>query len=281
MSRLDSTFSMLRRAQAPGLVAFATAGDPDLSRSEAVFLALDAAGTSVLEIGVPFSDPLADGPVIQRASYRALRSGTTLERAIGLAARVRRQARAPIVLFTYLNPVLRLGVERFAGEAAQAGVDGVLVVDLPLDEAGPFRDAAAGAGLDTIFLVAPTSGPERIRRAAALGSGFLYAVSRLGVTGPRESLPGLAQALVSRIRTETTLPVALGFGISHPAHVREAARWSDAAVVGSAIVQVVEQYGSDTRLAEAVHGRLRWLLGTAGGTGAPPAGSTGVPAVDS
>ena len=165
MSRLDTTFATLRAAATPGLVAFATAGDPDLPRSEAVFLALDAAGASVLEIGVPFSDPLADGPVIQRASSRALGGGTTLERAIGLAARVRRQACAPIVLFTYVNPILRLGVERFAGEAAQAGVDGVLVVDLPLEEAAPFRDAAAGSGLDTIFLVAPTSGPGRIRRA--------------------------------------------------------------------------------------------------------------------
>ncbi|MBP7572085.1 MAG: tryptophan synthase subunit alpha, partial [Acidobacteria bacterium] len=266
MSRLDSTFSALRAARQPGLVAFATAGDPDLPRSEAVFLALDAAGASVLEIGVPFSDPLADGPVIQRASNRALRGGTTLLRAIGLAARVRRQARAPIVLFTYLNPVLRLGVERFAGEAAQAGVDGVLVVDLPLEEAGPVRDAAAGSGLDTILLVAPTSGPERIRRAAALGGGFLYAVSRLGVTGAQERLPDGARALVTRIRAETSLPIALGFGISQPEHVREAARWSDAAVVGSAIVQTVEEHGSDPRLAEAVYDRLTWLLGAASST---------------
>jgi tryptophan synthase alpha chain len=241
-------------------VTFVTAGDPDLARSEEVLVALDAAGAAVLEIGVPFSDPLADGPVIQRSTLRALRNGTTLSDSIDLAARVRRRARAPIVLFTYVNPVLRFGPDRFAREAAGAGVDGVLVLDLPLEEAAPFRDTLLQSGLDTIFLVAPTTGSERIGRAAALGGGFLYAISRLGVTGARDSLAEGARALVERIRTSSALPIAVGFGISNPDHVREVTRWSDAAVVGSSIVRLVEERGGDPALAEAVHDHARWLL---------------------
>jgi tryptophan synthase alpha chain len=261
MSRLDPTFASLRPTRQPGLVTFATAGDPDLPRSEEVLVALDAAGASVLEIGVPFSDPLADGPVIQRATFRALANGVTLQHSLGLARRVRGRARAPVILFSYANPVLRFGVERFAREAADAGVDGVLLLDLPLEEAGPFRDTVARAGIDMIFLVAPTTGVERIRRAAELGSGFLYAISRLGVTGTREALASEGRPLVERIRSASSLPVALGFGISHPDHVREVACFADAAVVGSSIVRVVEEHAADPALPEAVYAHARWLLG--------------------
>jgi tryptophan synthase alpha chain len=263
MSRLDQTFAALRSKQQPGLpglVAFATAGDPDLPRSEEVLVALDAGGASVLEVGVPFSDPLADGAVIQRATSRALQNGTTLADSIELSRRVRARTRAPIVLFSYFNPILRLGLDRFAGAAADAGVDGVLVLDLPLEEAAPFRNTVVRSGIDMIFLIAPTTGCERIRRAAGLGGGFLYAVSRLGVTGTRHSLSEGGRALVERIRAESTLPVALGFGISHPDHVREVTRWCDAAVVGSSIVRVVEEHGHDAHLIDAVHDHVRWLL---------------------
>lgn len=260
MSRLDSTFAAPQPNAEPRLVTFLTAGDPDLPRSEELLVALDAAGAAVLEIGVPFSDPLADGPVIQRSTSRALRTGTTLAHSIDLARRVRRRARAPIVLFTYVNPILRFGLDRFAGEAAGAGVDGVLVLDLPLEEAGRLRDRVSGSGLDMIFLVAPTTGSERIRRADALGAGFLYAISRLGVTGARESLAEGIRVLVERIRAQSRLPVAVGFGISHPDHVREVTRWGDAAVVGSSLVRLVEEHAGDARLVEAVHDHARWLL---------------------
>jgi tryptophan synthase alpha chain len=262
MSRLDSTFACLRREHRTGLITYVTAGDPDLGRSEEILVSLDLVGATVLEIGVPFSDPLADGPVIQRATERALAAGTTLVRVLDLVSRARARVRAPFVLFSYANPILRLGIARFAGRAADAGVDGVLVLDLPVEEAGELRDELGRVGIDTIFLLSPTTSQARIRSAAALGGGFLYAISRLGVTGARTSLPDGARELVDRIRAESHLPVALGFGISSPDQVREAGRWADAAVVGSSLVSVIAEAGRRPDLIERVQGHVRWLLGT-------------------
>src|SRR4029077_8392115 len=188
MSRLQDAFTRMREEHAPGLVTYVTAGDPDLDRTAGILRALDRAGADVLEVGVPFSDPLADGPVIQRATERALAAGTTLSGVLDLLRSMRGDIEAPLVIFSYANPILRLGAEQFADRACDAGVDGVLILDLPIEEADEFRGMLARRGIDTILLLSPTTTDDRLRRAAALGSGFLYAISRLGVTGAREAL---------------------------------------------------------------------------------------------
>ena len=259
MTRLQQTFARLREDQSPGLVTYITAGDPDLDRTAGILRALDRAGADVLEVGVPFSDPLADGPVIQRATERALATGTTLAGVLELLRSIRSDIAAPIVIFSYANPILRLGAERFADRATQAGVDGVLVLDLPIEEADEFRGLLATRGIDTIVLLSPTTTDDRLRRAAALGSGFLYAISRLGVTGARDALAAGAQEMVQRIRKVSTLPVALGFGISKPDHVREVGQWADAAVVGSALVDVIAREGASRDLNTRVEEYVRWL----------------------
>jgi tryptophan synthase alpha chain len=236
-----------------------TAGDPDLARSADVLRAVDRGGADVLEVGVPFSDPLADGPVIQRAAERALAAGSTLSAVMDLIATVRGEIAAPIVIFSYTNPILRMGIERFATLAAQAGADGALMLDLPIEEADEFRNIMLRHGLDTIFLLSPTTTDARIQKAAALGSGFLYAISRLGVTGARDTLPVGAREMVNRVRAVTSLPLALGFGISRPEHVREIGRWADAAVVGSALVNVIAEAGLRPDLAMRVEEYVRWL----------------------
>jgi tryptophan synthase alpha chain len=261
MSRLASTFAHLRSEPRVGLVTYVTAGDPDLARSADIVRALARAGADVLEVGVPFSDPVADGPVIQRAAERALAAGGSLAASLGLVASVRGDVEAPIVLFTYANPVFRLGVSRFAERAASAGVDGVLVLDLPVEEADAARRALVRAGIDMIFLLSPTTSDDRISAAARAGSGFLYAVSRLGVTGPRDVLADGAEALVRRIRERSPLPVALGFGISRPEHVRQVGQWADAAVVGSGLVQVVAEAAGGPDLLPRVTGYVKWLKG--------------------
>jgi tryptophan synthase alpha chain len=240
-------------------VTYVAAGDPDLPRTEGILRALDRAGADVLEIGVPFSDPLADGPVIQRATERALASGTTLAGVLDMLERVRPEVRAPFVIFSYANPILRMGAERFADRAKAAGVDGVLVLDLPIEEAAGFRNMLAARRIDTILLLSPTTTDERLRRAAALGSGFLYAISRLGVTGARDRIADGAHDMVDRIRRVSDLPVALGFGISKPEHVREVGQWADAAVVGSALVNVIAEAGSSADLNRRVEEYVRWL----------------------
>ena len=249
----------MRQQKRSGLVTYVTAGDPDLERTAGVLRALDRGGADVLEVGVPFSDPLADGPVIQRATERALASGTTLSRVLDLVRSIRADIQAPIVIFSYANPVLRLGAERFADRAREAGIDGVLLLDLPIEEAGDFRTMLAAREIDTILLLSPTTTDDRLRRAAALGSGFLYAISRLGVTGAREALADGAQEMVARIRRVSDLPVALGFGISKPDHVREVGRWADAAVVGSALVDVIAREGASHDLNTRVEEYVRWL----------------------
>src|SRR5258705_10598884 len=259
MTRLQSTFARLRDKRAAGLVTYITAGDPDLDRTAGILRALDRAGADVLEVGVPFSDPLADGPVIQRAAERALASGTTLSRVLDLLRELRTDIAAPVVIFSYANPILRLGAEQFADRAREAGVDGVLVLDLPIEEADEFRTMLAGRGIDTILLLSLTTTDDRLRRAAALGSGFLYAISRLGVTGARDALAAGAREMVERIRRVSDLPVALGFGISRPDHVREVAQWADAAVVGSALVDVIAREGASRDLNTRVEEYVRWL----------------------
>jgi len=261
MSRLAETFARLRTARTPGLVTYVTAGDPDEARSEGIIRALDRAGADVIEVGVPFSEPLADGPVIQRATERALAGGTTLARVLDLVARVRADVRAPIVLFSYANPVFRMGAERFADRAREAGVDGVLVLDLPIEEAGEVRTLLSRRGIDTIFLLSPTTSEARLRKAASLGSGFLYAISRLGVTGVRDQLAEGAEEMVERIRAVTDLPVALGFGISKPDHVRAVGQYADAAVVGSALVSMIAEAGRSATLETRVEEYVRWLKG--------------------
>jgi tryptophan synthase alpha chain len=238
-STLTSTFAALRDRGGKGLVAYVTAGDPDLNRSAGVIRAVARAGADVIEVGVPFSDPLADGPVIQRATERALRAGTTLDRTLDLIASLRADVAAPIVLFSYVNPILRLGLKSFVERAASAGVDGVLLLDLPIEESDAVHGILDRHGLDQIFLVSPTTTDARLADAARLGRGFLYVISRLGVTGARDSVAGTAEPLVARLRRATTLPLALGFGISRPEHVRQVWSFADAAVVGSAIVAAV------------------------------------------
>src|SRR5579862_9405409 len=256
---LADTFARLRREARPGLVTYTTAGDPDLPRSGEILKALDRAGADVLEVGVPFSDPLADGPVIQRATERALAAGGSLGASLRLVERVRADISAPIVIFSYANPVLRMGVGTFARRAAAAGVNGVLALDLPIEEAAEFREALASEGLDTIFLLSPTTTDARIRKAAELGRGFLYGISRLGVTGARDQVAEGAREMVRRIRKLTDLPIALGFGISRPEHVAEVGAYADAAVVGSALVSLIAGTADSLRFIEGVEDYVRSL----------------------
>ena len=260
MRRLEATFAALKTSGRPGLVAYVTAGDPNLATSADIIRAIDQAGADVIEVGVPFSDPIADGPAIQRASERALAAGGHLTATLDMVAALRPVLRAPLVLFTYVNPVLRLGTEAFVSRAAEAGIDGVLLLDLPIEESGAMRAALDAAGLDQIFLISPTTTDERMREAARLGRGFLYAISRLGVTGARDAIATSARPVVERIRRVTSMPIALGFGISRPDHVRDVCAFADAAVVGSALVQVIAEAAAAGGDAAARAGDfVRWL----------------------
>jgi tryptophan synthase alpha chain len=241
MGRIGESFARRRAEGRPVFVAFLTAGDPSLERTVAAALELEAAGADVLELGVPFSDPLADGPVIQRASERALRRGVTLSSVLDTARRIRERSALPLLLFSYYNPLLQHGLGRLAAEAKQAGIDGVLVTDLPPEEAGEWLAVARPAELDTVFLASPTSPKERLARVAAASRGFVYAISRTGVTGERGSLSADARPLVERLRALSDVPVAIGFGLSTPEQVSEAARVADGVVVGSALVRFLEE----------------------------------------
>jgi tryptophan synthase alpha chain len=259
MSRISSSFDRMRAEKRTGLVTYVTAGDPDLARSGEILRALDRAGADVLEVGIPFSEPLADGPVIQRATERALAAGATASKVLDLVAGLRPAIKAPIVLFSYANPILRMGIEEFGRRAEGAGVDGVLVLDLPIEEAGQFRNSMAARAVDMIFLLSPTTTDDRIQQAGRLGRGFLYGISRLGVTGTRDAVADGAEALAARIRAATPLPLALGFGISRPEHVRQIGRWADAAVVGSGLVGVIADAGKSPDLVDRVESYVRWL----------------------
>ena len=259
MSRIQDAFNRLRQQRRGGMVTYVTAGDPDADTSAKILVALANAGADILEVGVPFSDPLADGPVIQRATERALASGMTLRRTLDVVRVVRQTVETPIVLFTYANPVVRMDPTVFAREAKSAGVDGVLILDYPVEEAEPLRAPLVAAGLDPIFLISPTTTDGRIRRSGELGRGFLYVISRLGVTGVRDRLADDVTALVARVRAQSSLPVALGFGISSPEHVAKACQSADAAVVGSALVNVIAEHGAAPDVAERAGEYVRWL----------------------
>jgi tryptophan synthase alpha chain len=226
----------------PSLVAYVTCGDPDLATTRAVVLATIAAGADAIELGVPFSDPVADGPVIQRASQRALQNGVSLADVLKLAAEVRQHAQSTgLIIFSYLNPILRMGLEKFCKIARHAGVDGALLTDLPVEEADDYLREMRRNGLATVFLAAPTSTDQRLKHIAEASSGFVYAVSRTGVTGARQQLPDDARKLVRRLRKYTKLPIAVGFGISTAEQFAAVGEFADAAVVGSAIVETIER----------------------------------------
>ncbi len=239
MSRIAETFARLKRGKKKGFIPFITAGDPDLSTTRELIFELAPIST-VIELGIPFTDPMADGPVIQRASERALRHGFGVAEVLQLVAEARKQTEVPIILFSYFNPLLQFGIEKLAEEAKQAEVDGVLVTDLVAEEAGEFSSALRVKDLDMVFLVAPTSTDERLQMVAERASGFIYAISRAGITGERGEMSAEAEKLVCRVRQFSDLPVAVGFGISKPKHVADVLRYADAAVVGSAIVSEIE-----------------------------------------
>ena len=261
--RIERKFRALADAGELGLIAYITAGDPSLEASGKIVLAAAEAGADIVELGVPFSDPVADGPVIQRASDRALRSGTTLAGVLELVRHLRTRTDVPLVLFSYFNPILQMGLEKFAKAAASAGADGVLATDLTPEEAVEYRAALRDQALDSIFLAAPTSTDERLARIAESSTGFLYLVSRTGVTGTREALPAGLPALARRVRKFTNLPIAVGFGISAPSHVSVLGGIADAAVVGSALMAEVERAASADAAATAVAALVRALKNAA------------------
>jgi tryptophan synthase alpha chain len=260
LSRLRETFAALKREGRRGFIPYVTAGDPDLETTAALVVELARAGASVVELGVPFSDPVADGPVIQRASERALRQGVGVAEVLNTLERARRETDVPVVLFSYYNPLMQFGAERLAEECARLGVDGVLVTDMTPEESDEFAATLGRSGVSQIFLVAPTTTDHRLGMIAALADGFLYAVSRAGVTGARSEMSTEAERLVSRVRAVSDLPVAVGFGISAPEHVRDVWRYADAAVVGSALVAEIEKGAGRPDLVARVGAFARSLL---------------------
>ncbi|HTZ34282.1 MAG TPA: tryptophan synthase subunit alpha [Methylomirabilota bacterium] len=258
-TRIAKRFAELRAAGELGIVAYITAGDPTLETTLKFVLALAEAGADVIELGVPFSDPLADGPTIQRASERALKAGTTLAGVLELVRRIRKTSDVPLVLFSYFNPILQMGLEKFAKSAAEAGADGVLATDLTPEESGEYRKILQAQGLDTVFLAAPTSSDERMKIISAASTGFLYLISRTGVTGAKDSLSEELPALLRRVRQFTDLPVAVGFGISLPGHVSVLGGLADAAVVGSALVAEIEKASTVDAAVAALRERVRGL----------------------
>jgi tryptophan synthase alpha chain len=260
MTRIGAIFESLKREGRKGFIPYIAAGDPSLEATEQIILELERSGADIIELGVPFSDPMADGPVIQRASERALANRVSVPDCLELVRRVRQESEIPIVLFSYLNPLLSIRLERLGDELRSAGVDGVLATDLVPEEADEFRVAMQAAGIDLIFLVAPTSTDERIKLVTEASSGFVYAVSRTGVTGVQQSLSEAAANLVQRVRRFTDLPVSVGFGVSTPEHVAEVWQHADAAVVGSRIVAEIEAKAGDSALVEKVGALARWLV---------------------
>jgi len=252
LGRIEAAFSELKRQGRKGFIPFITAGDPDLQTTEELLIELSRAGATVIELGVPFSDPMADGPVIQRASERALKHGINVGDVLGVVANVRRSIETPIILFSYFNPLLQFGLKRLANEAKAAGIDGVLVTDLSPEEAGECESELRANDLDMIFLIAPTSTDERLKLVAQHARGFIYALSRSGVTGVRTSVSPEAEILVNRMRKFCFLPIAVGFGIYTRDQVKEAQRFADAVVIGSAIVSEIERLQGATATVTAI-----------------------------
>jgi tryptophan synthase alpha chain len=260
LSRIQQTFARLKREERRALIPFITAGDPDLQTTRALIPELARAGASLIELGVPFSDPVADGVVIQRASERALKNHVGVAEVLSVVAEARRETQVPVVLFSYYNPLMQFGVERLGEEAKRAGVDGVLVTDLVPEESEQLNASLARHDLSQIFLVAPTSTDARLRLVAERASGFIYAVSRAGVTGARTELSTEAEHLVARVREVSELPVAVGFGITSAAQVAEVWRYADAAVVGSSIVAEIERLTGTPNLVEGIGDFTRALM---------------------
>jgi tryptophan synthase alpha chain len=248
--RIQKLFERLKLENRAGLIAYVTAGDPSPDHTPDIVAALERGGADLIELGVPFSDPIADGPVIQRAAERALRAGTTVARVLGMAREIRKRSQIPLLLFSYLNPLLRYGFERLAKDAVEAGIDGVLLTDLSVEEAEQHVPVLRTAGLDTVFLGAPTSTPERLKLVARYSSGFVYLVSRAGVTGEQQTLSASIEPLVAAMRAHTELPLAVGFGISTPEQAATVARAADAVVIGSAFVRFLEQHHAAPDLLE-------------------------------
>jgi tryptophan synthase alpha chain len=262
MSRIRETFASLKRGGRGGFIPFITAGDPDLATTELLLIELAGARADIIELGVPFSDPVADGEPIQRASERALRNGITVSDALSCVSNAKQHIDVPIVLFSYFNPLLSFGRNRLANDAKEAGVNAVLVTDLIPEEADAWTETLTKFDLDPIFLVAPTTSDKRLKQITQQARGFIYAVSRAGVTGARDEMTGDAETLVKRVRSVSDLPVAVGFGISTAEQVREVWRFADAAVIGSAIVSQIEKLGSSADLVERVGKFARSLLNT-------------------
>src|SRR2546427_3810082 len=260
MSRIAETFAALKRLGRGGFIPFITAGDPDIATTELLLIELAAAGADIIELGVPFSDPVADGKTIQRATERALLQGLTLRDVLTCVARAKQRIDVPIVLFSYFNPLLRFGEDRLANEAKEAGVDAVLVTDLIPEEAQTWIEILVQRDLDPIFLVAPTTSDQRLKEIARQARGFIYAVSRAGVTGSQDEMPRDAEVLVKRVRAVSDLPVAVGFGVSTAEQVREVWRFADAVVVGSAIVREIERLSGNPDLIDQVGHFTRSLI---------------------
>lgn len=252
MNRIERRFRDLSKRGTSAFIPFITAGDPTIAVTEQIVLELERAGADIVELGVPFSDPLADGVVNQEAAQRALTHHVTLSDIVGLVKRVREKSEVPMMLFTYYNPVLAYGVERLAADAQEAGVDGILCVDLPPEEASEYRKAFDSRGLSTVFLIAPTSTDARVELIAQASSGFVYYVSRTGVTGEQQSIEASVKDMVRKIKSHSDKPVAVGFGISNPAQAREIAGYADGVVVGSAIVRLIGELGDTPETAAKV-----------------------------
>jgi tryptophan synthase alpha chain len=261
LTRIAALFERLRAEERTGMIAYLTAGDPTPDATPGLVAALERGGADLIELGVPFSDPVADGPVIQKAGDRAIRAGTNLARVLAIAAEIRKTSEIPLLLFTYLNPVLRYGFERLARDAKAAGIDGCLLTDVSVEEARDYVKAIRDAGLDTVFLAAPTSTDARLKLIAQYSSGFIYLVSRTGITGEQENISAVAMPLVDRMRAHTSLPLAMGFGISTPQHVASLAGRVEAVVVGSAVVRQIEADAS--KLEEFMRGLCTPILSKA------------------
>jgi tryptophan synthase alpha chain len=262
LTRITKLFHRLKSEGKTALVAYITAGDPTPERTDSLVAALERGGADLIELGVPFSDPIADGPVIQRAGDRALRAGTTMKRVLEIACQIRKRSEVPILLFTYLNPVLRYGLEKLATDAAAAGIDGCLLTDASVEEAEIYIRVMQEKGLDTVFLAAPTSSPRRLDLIAKYSRGFVYLVSRTGVTGEQASMSSMAAPLIKAVRERTSLPLAVGFGVSKPAHFAELAAQVEGVVVGSAFMRMIEESGDDPRLEAKLEEFARRLKGT-------------------
>jgi tryptophan synthase alpha chain len=262
MSRIGEAFARAAAQRRVAFIPYLTAGDPSPARTVDLVLALAGCGADLIELGVPFSDPLADGEINQRAAQRALASGTHLGEVLEIASEVRRRCPVPLLLFSYFNPILRMGMEAFARRASAAGVDGVLATDLPVEEGSEYRSILASGGLEPIFMAAPTTLPSRLKAVGEASGGFVYYVSRPGVTGERDRLPDEARARVEEIRRITGKKVAVGFGISRREHVTQVASFADGVVIGSALVRVVEETGDRHDLASRIERKARELLGT-------------------